>query len=182
MIGGRRALLLGAAALAGANARAQAPVGKVLDIEAHIIDIVGVELSLDAALRDLGAKVTEREVVIALEADVLFDFDKAELKPVAVGALEKVAGILKRMGNAPVTVEGHTDAKGKDDYNQKLSDRRAASVRDWLVKQGGVAAGRMSAKGFGRTRPVAPNGKPDGSDDPEGRQKNRRVEIRVRKA
>ena len=113
---------------------------------------------------------------------MLFDFDKAELKPASVGALEKVAGILKRMGNAPVTVEGHSDAKGKDDYNQRLSDRRAASVRDWLVKQGGVAAGRMSAKGFGRTRPVAPNAKPDGSDDPEGRQKNRRVEIRVRKA
>ena len=69
-----------------------------------------------------------------------------------------------------------------DDYNQKLSERRAAAVRDWLVKPGDVAPARLSAKGFGPAKPVAPNAKPDGSDDPEGRQKNRRVEIRVRKA
>jgi outer membrane protein OmpA-like peptidoglycan-associated protein len=55
-------------------------------------------------------------------------------------------------------------------------------VKDWLVKSGGIGANRLSAKGFGKTKPVAPNAKPDGSDDPEGRQKNRRVEIRVRKA
>ena len=177
-----RLALLGALALLPWAARAQAPRGEVLDIKPEILDIVGVDLPVDAALRNLGATVSDRAVVIALDADVLFDFDKAELKPAALDRLAQVAGVLKKMGKSPVAVEGHTDAKGKDDYNQKLSERRAAAVRDWLVKPGGVAPGRLSAKGFGPTRPVAPNARPDGADDPEGRQKNRRVEIRVRKA
>jgi outer membrane protein OmpA-like peptidoglycan-associated protein len=76
-------------------------------------------------------------------------------------------------------VEGHTDAKGAEQYNQELSVRRATSVRDWLVRSAGLRAGSVTAVGFGETRPVAPNAKADGSDDPEGRQRNRRVEIVV---
>lgn len=160
---------------------AQITAGKVLDIEAKILDIKGIALGLEGALKDLGAKVTETEIVIALDADVLFDFDKHDLKPAAVDTLTKVAEVLKGMGQAPATIEGHTDGKGKPDYNQKLSERRANSVMAWLVKTAGIAAARLSAKGLGMTKPVAPNVKPDGSDDPEGRQKNRRVEIRVKK-
>jgi outer membrane protein OmpA-like peptidoglycan-associated protein len=76
-------------------------------------------------------------------------------------------------------VEGHTDAKGTDAYNDRLSQRRARSVRDWLVREAGVAPTRIGTLGFGERRPVAPNERPDGSDDPEGRQRNRRVEILV---
>jgi outer membrane protein OmpA-like peptidoglycan-associated protein len=76
-----------------------------------------------------------------------------------------------------VRIEGHTDAKGSDAYNQKLSERRAQSVRQWLVQKEGVDGSKMAPQGFGARKPVAPNNKPDGSDDPEGRQKNRRVEI-----
>ena len=77
-------------------------------------------------------------------------------------------------------VEGHTDAKGDDAYNQRLSDRRADSVRQWLARQR-LGSLKFSAKGFGETQPVAPNTKPDGADDPDGRQKNRRVEIVIGK-
>jgi outer membrane protein OmpA-like peptidoglycan-associated protein len=164
------------------TAWAQSPPGKVLDIESKVLDIVGITRGLEGALKDLGAKVTEKEIVIELDADVLFDFDKHDLKPAAVDTLTKVAGVLKEIGKAPATIEGHTDGKGSSDYNQKLSDRRAGSVKDWLVKQGGIERARLTSKGFGMTRPVAPNTKPDGSDDPEGRRKNRRVEIRVKKS
>jgi outer membrane protein OmpA-like peptidoglycan-associated protein len=161
---------------------AQSPPGKVLDIESNVLDIVGIARGLEGTLKDLGAKVTEREIVIELDADVLFDFDKHDLRPAAVGTLTKVADALKEMGKAPATIEGHTDGKGSSDYNQKLSDRRAGSVKDWLITRGGVERARLTSKGFGMTRPLAPNTKPDGSDDPEGRRKNRRVEIRVKKS
>ncbi len=163
------------------SAWAQSPPGKVLVIESKVLDIVGIARGLEGTLKDLGAKVTAKEILIELDADVLFDFDKHDVKPAAVDTLTKVADVLKQTGKAPATIEGHTDGKGSSEYNQKLSDRRAKSVEDWLVKQGGVERARLTSKGFGMTRPVAPNTKPDGSDDPEGRRKNRRVEIRVKK-
>jgi outer membrane protein OmpA-like peptidoglycan-associated protein len=171
------ALLMGIASLAGA----QAPTGKVLEIQGQVLDIVGLTRGVEGSLEDLGAKVVGQEIVIELSADVLFDFDKAELKPAAVESLTKVADVLKGMPTAPATVDGHTDGKGAPDYNQKLSERRASAVRDWLVKQGGVPTARLTARGFGMSRPIVPNTKQDGTDDPEGRQKNRRVEIRVKK-
>ncbi len=76
-----------------------------------------------------------------------------------------------------VRIEGHTDSKGAPAYNQKLSEQRAASVKNWLVEHGGLKKVGFQTKGFGASNPAAPNTKPDGSDDPEGRQKNRRVEI-----
>jgi outer membrane protein OmpA-like peptidoglycan-associated protein len=164
----------------GLAAQTQPP--KVLPIESKVLDIVGVSLGLDAQLKDLGAKVLGNEIVIELAADVLFDFDKHAIKPEAVPSLTKVAAVLKELPKSPASVEGHTDGKGDETYNLKLSERRAGAVKDWLVKDGGIAANRLSAKGFGKSKPVAPNAKTDGSDDPQGRQKNRRVEIRVRKA
>ena len=73
-------------------------------------------------------------------------------------------------------IEGHTDSKGTDEYNQKLSEARAATVRDWLADKGFVPAA-TPIQGYGEKRPVAPNATPDGKDDPVGRQKNRRVEV-----
>ena len=163
------------------QADAQTPPGKILDVQGKVLDIVGVARGLEGALQDLGAKVVGQEIVIELAADVLFDFDKADLKPAAVESLSKVAEVLKGMPDAPATIDGHTDGKGGADYNQKLSARRASAVRDWLVKEGSVPPARLTARGFGMTRPIAPNTKQDGADDPDGRQKNRRVEIRVKK-
>jgi photosystem I P700 chlorophyll a apoprotein A2 len=112
---------------------------------------------------------------------VLFDFDKAEIKKEAEPSLQKVATVLNANPSAKVAIEGHTDGKGADAYNQKLSEQRAAAVKQWLVANGRVADANIATRGWGRTKPLAHNTKPDGSDDPEGRAKNRRVEIVVRK-
>jgi len=158
---------------------------EVLTIKPEILELRGVGAAMKAqvqglqgALKDLGAKVTGREIKINLAADVLFDFDKSDLRPEAGPALEKVVAVLQAYPKAAVLIEGHTDGKGNDQYNQKLSERRADSVRRWLAEHGVGAA--MTTRGWGKTRPVAPNTKPGGADDPDGRQKNRRVEITVK--
>jgi len=109
-------------------------------------------------------------------ADALFEFDKAALTPDAEETLKALTPLLAKAGAHPAKVEGHTDAKGTDAYNQPLSERRAQAVKEWLVGHGALPAA-TPALGWGKRRPVAPNAKPDGSDDPLGRQKNRRVEV-----
>jgi outer membrane protein OmpA-like peptidoglycan-associated protein len=142
-------------------------------------------LSAGAAALPAGAMSLREErgaLRFTLGADVLFDFDRAELRreadPVLRRLVEEVAARVPG-GSARYRVEGHTDWVGGDAYNQRLSERRAASVRDWLVRGGGVTPARVRTEGFGEARPVAPNARPDGSDDPEGRQRNRRVEVVV---
>jgi len=190
---GVAAVLAGAPALAqdkysdpdapAVGAAAQAALGgaRVLDISGSVRDIAGITLGVEGLLRDLGARVTAQEIRIELQADVLFDFDQADLRPEAEATLRKVAEVIRAQPGL-VSVEGYTDSKGADAYNQKLSESRATAVKGWLVRQGGVEAARVAARGLGETRPVAPNTKPDGSDDPQGRQRNRRVEIVIRKS
>lgn len=125
------------------------------------------------AIRTEEAKCTKRFLV---GADALFEFDKATLNPDAEETLAALLPLLAKAGKHPATIEGHTDAKGSDAYNQTLSEKRAQTVKDWLVARGAVAAS-TPIQGWGKRRPVAPNAKSDGSDDPQGRQKNRRVEV-----
>jgi outer membrane protein OmpA-like peptidoglycan-associated protein len=194
----RRAVLV--AALVGGNAFAQAPEidpdspathrravealagakplpieGQPLEIVPVVLEVKGVALGVDGLLRDLNAEVRGREVRIAMSADVLFDFDKADLRKEARPELEKLAAVLNEYPNATARIEGHTDGKGDPAYNQKLSERRAETIRKWLESEG--VKTRLSSQGFGKTKPIAPNTRPDGKDDPAGRQKNRRVEI-----
>ncbi len=105
-------------------------------------------------------------------SDVLFDTGSSTLRTGAREKLAKVSGILLAYPGLNLQVEGHTDSVGGDEYNQRLSELRAASVRDYLIQQG-VARAAVTARGFGKTQPVASN------DTPEGRQQNRRVEIVV---
>jgi outer membrane protein OmpA-like peptidoglycan-associated protein len=170
---------------AGAHGDVFTLKGEVLDLKPQILEIKGVASGVKAqvgdvqgALKDLGAKVTGREIKINLSADVLFDFDKWDLRPEAGPALEKVLAVLQGYPKAAVVIEGHTDGKGNDQYNQRLSERRAESVRMWLAQHGSGAA--ITTRSWGKARPVAPNTRPNGADDPKGRQKNRRVEITVR--
>jgi len=149
---------------------------------ARIINIVGVTSGIQGVLQDLGAKVVGHEVRIDLAADVLFDFDKYTLLPKASDTLQKVGQVAGSYPSSPIQIEGHTDGKGTHPYNMKLSENRADSVKAWLVQNASVAGSRISTRGWGETKPIAPNKKPDGSDDPEGRQKNRRVEIVLTKA
>ena len=160
--------------------------GSVVPISGTVVPLGGVTSgvsgkteALQAALADLGATATPMEIRIELSSDVLFDFDKATLLPKAIPTLEKVATVLGSYPNAECTVEGHTDALGDAQYNQKLSERRADSVKQWLTAHGVQA--RFTIHGYGKTKPVAPNTLPNGKDNPEGRQKNRRVEIVVKK-
>ena len=105
-------------------------------------------------------------------SDVLFDTGRYTLKPGAREKLSKVAGILLAYPGLNIEVDGHTDNVGGDEYNQKLSDQRSGSVRDYLVAQG-VETNSVTAKGFGRNQPVSTN------DTAVGRQANRRVELVV---
>jgi len=129
----------------------------------------------------IDVRETATEVKIALSAEILFDFDKAPLRPAAHEPLEQVATLIRKYPDTKILVEGHTDALGSDEYNLSLSRSRSDSVRDWLVQIGSVPLARIETKGWGKSRPVAPNTNPDNSDNPEGRQKNRRVEITVKK-
>lgn len=113
-----------------------------------------------------------------MSSDVLFDFDKAELKPEAVPVLEKAAEIIRAKGKGAVAVTGHTDSKGDDAYNRKLSLARAETVKKWFVDKG--LTNEFTVAGKGETDPVAENENSDGSDNPEGRAKNRRVGILVK--
>jgi outer membrane protein OmpA-like peptidoglycan-associated protein len=149
----------------------------VLDLSYPVIDLKIAASETAGKVEALAIKETPTEVRIELAADVLFDFDKATIKPQAGAALKNVAAVLKDKAKGPVRIEGHTDAKGSDAYNQNLSVRRADAVRQWLVEKEGLKGVRITTQGFAARNPVAPNAKPDGSDNPEGRQRNRRVEI-----
>jgi outer membrane protein OmpA-like peptidoglycan-associated protein len=163
------------------NAEIRPITGEIRRIEGLQTVISGAVISLEAVQRGLQQGGLEVRSVnggleVMLPGDVLFDFDKATIRANAVPILEKVAAAARQTGNRPIRVEGHTDAVGQPAYNQKLSQARAQSVVQWLVK-GGIPTARLSAQGFGATRPVAPNKTPDGKDDPAGRQNNRRVTV-----
>jgi outer membrane protein OmpA-like peptidoglycan-associated protein len=168
------ASVFGALLLAPLRAQEPNEKFKVLDLVFRVVDLGG-------KVQDLQMKETKTEVRIDLAADVLFDFDKADIKPAASDSLKKVADVIREKGRGTVRIEGHTDAKGSDAYNQRLSQRRADAVRTWLVQKENLKGVAFQTAGHGSKIPVAPNTKPDGSDDPEGRQKNRRVEIVIQK-
>jgi outer membrane protein OmpA-like peptidoglycan-associated protein len=127
------------------------------------------------AIRTEETKCTKR---FSVGADALFEFDKASLTPDAEETLNALVPLLSKDGRQapPAMIEGHTDGKGSDAYNQTLSEKRAQTVKDWLVAKD-VLPATTPIQGWGKRRPVAPNAKPDGSDDPAGRQRNRRVEV-----
>src|SRR5262245_26796349 len=104
---------------------------------------------------------------------VNFDFDKYDIRPDARPILDEAAKVLKESGDVNISVDGYTDSIGTEAYNQKLSERRARAVAEYLERQG-VAANRMTVRGFGKSNPVASNA------TPEGRAQNRRVELLVK--
>lgn len=118
-------------------------------------------------------------IAYSINADVLFDFDRAEIKPAAAAELDRVAKAIRTEvpATAAIRIDGHTDAVGDDTYNQRLSERRAAAVADWLATNARIDRGRLRPAGYGERKPVAPNTNADGSDNPAGRTKNRRVVL-----
>jgi outer membrane protein OmpA-like peptidoglycan-associated protein len=119
----------------------------------------------------LETRDTARGLVVNM-SDVLFDSAKFTLRPAAREKLAKISGIVLAYPSLQLAIEGNTDSVGGDTYNQTLSENRAGSVRDYLATEG-IPTGSMTARGFGKTQPVASN------DTAGGRQQNRRVELVV---
>jgi outer membrane protein OmpA-like peptidoglycan-associated protein len=135
------------------------------------LDAEGRAQQLEAQLKEMEAKKTDRGMVITL-GDVLFDTNQAQLKSGGMRNVQKLADFFKQYPQRNVMIEGFTDSVGSNSRNQQLSDQRANSVRVALVGMG-IGSGRISARGFGESYPVA------GNDTAAGRQLNRRVEIIV---
>ena len=158
-------------------------------IEKKVVDIIGIPKELagagvaltgrvakvETALKDLGAKVSETEIRMELSGDILFDFDKSSIRSDAREALGKVAVVIRAYPGRIVLIEGHTDSKGSEKYNTKLSLRRAESVKRWLQERENLINTTFRTKGWGESKPRATN------KTEEGRQKNRRVEIIIKK-
>ena len=158
--------LIGAAAGAAVGAAAGAGVGKMMDKQ---------EAEMRQALADSEAAAVRREgelLAITLKGDVSFDLDSDVVRPGLYNELDRIAQIMIKYPQTSILVEGHTDSTGSETYNQQLSERRANGVKNLLVQRG-VQTSRVNILGYGESRPVATN------DTPEGRQMNRRVEIRI---
>jgi len=181
-------LVLATAMLPQRTAADSAITTKVLDIVSHVEDMTGHVQSMSAQIntmvgksKDIAVKQSRTEVRIELAADVLFDFDSAQIQAKARPSLARIAQFIGRSAQGQVRILGYTDGKGSAAYNQGLSERRATSVKRWFVDKDGLQRVDFATQGLGARNPVAPNTKPSGADNPEGRKKNRRVEIIVHK-
>lgn len=145
-----------------ANGRAQKAEGEKAVLRAQLL----AQLNSVLQTRD-----TARGLIVNMSG-ALFQTGSAELQPAVREKLAKIAGIVSSHPGLSLSVEGHTDSVGSDEYNQRLSEKRAQSAQGYLVSQG-VSANSITSKGFGKTSPIESN------DTPEGRQKNRRVEMVV---
>ncbi|SFR52914.1 Outer membrane protein OmpA [Marinobacter daqiaonensis] len=132
------------------------------------------EAQLRRKLEGTGVRVVREgdRIDLVMPGNITFDTDQSSIKPSFTGVLESVALVLKEFDQTRIRIEGHTDSRGSDSYNQLLSEQRAGSVRDFLLNQG-IAPARTSAVGYGERRPVATN------DTAVGREQNRRVELKL---
>ncbi len=158
------------------------------NINYYKVNIIGVareietqSTTIQTAIKDLEARETELDIQIQLSGDVLFDFDKCDILSDAEAALKKIGLLITAYKSPQVIISGHTDSKGSESYNQRLSEKRSESVKKWFLENVEIGACIMKTFGYGETRPVALNCNSDGSDNPEGRKKNRRVEIVIEK-
>jgi outer membrane protein OmpA-like peptidoglycan-associated protein len=160
-----------------------AVVGDQIQAGDQKLDARGQEIAKNRALieelkrKNLEVHETNRGVVVNLP-DVLFEFNKYQLTGDARAKVRDIAEVLDgpRVQNRQVSIEGHTDSIGSDQYNLRLSQQRAHAVSSGLESDG-VSASRLHTRGFGKKYPIAPNKNPNGSDNSAGRAKNRRVEV-----
>ena len=124
-------------------------------------------------------KVTEKneKITIELPSDVLFEFAKHSISPKNLSILNQIATEIHSKEVSRIIVEGHTDDKGSDQFNQDLSEKRAKAVAEWLIQSEAMNRKNITSVGYGEKRPLMPKVKPDDIDDPDRRAKNRRVNI-----
>jgi len=150
--------------------RAQARA-KEIEEERDLNDRLAAQVRrLQAQVAELQARETQRGWILTLGSDLLFDLGQAKLKPGGRRAIANLARFMRQYPERGIVIEGFTDSSGTPEMNQRLSERRAAAVRQALVREG-IAPNRIVARGLGASYPVASN------DDAGGRQLNRRVEI-----
>jgi outer membrane protein OmpA-like peptidoglycan-associated protein len=166
---------LAATALAQSTSKEKELQQKETELQKKEDDLDRQRRELDDARKQLRLEETAQSVTIRLEGDVLFDTGKAQLRPEAQSALEKVAVVLAQFPGAKVEIDGHTDSKGGPAMNLALSEKRAVAVSEFLKKRTELARINFITHGFGETKPIASN------DTDEGREQNRRVEIVVEK-
>ncbi|TRO81209.1 outer membrane beta-barrel domain-containing protein [Trichloromonas acetexigens] len=118
-----------------------------------------------------GVVVDEKGCPVSFTMQIEFDFDKADIRPMYHNQLKEAADFINKYPANQILVAGHTDSKGSDAYNKKLSQRRADNVRKYLVNKFGISANKLVARGYGESQPIASN------DTDAGRQQNRRVEV-----
>ncbi|MBI2396846.1 MAG: OmpA family protein [Xanthomonadales bacterium] len=140
---------------------------------------VGVQTDTGSVLIGLGAVVEGDRIQVNLEGDVLFDFDSSRLAPAAKARLAQVATLIRAKAVGAAHVIGHTDALGRDDYNARLSRERALAVIRHLHDAEGIPYGVLVGHGVGAKHPLAANTLANGADNPQGRARNRRVEIQI---
>jgi outer membrane protein OmpA-like peptidoglycan-associated protein len=165
-LGSRNQVVEGAAGAAPSAGGAAPP--------ATVAEVLG---DAGALIEQLGARVSADRIELSLGSDVLFDFNSAAIQQAALPRLAQVGELIRQRGRGQVLVIGHTDAIGDEASNLALSRRRAQAVADWLQQHASVEPARLRLQGLGETQPVAPNTRADGSDHPEGRARNRRVDI-----
>jgi outer membrane protein OmpA-like peptidoglycan-associated protein len=174
------AALVGALLLGHGAATAQEPDGGVAETPIHDLQLPIHDLTLSVSSLDGSFTDSEntRERTVTLAADLLFEFDKADLGSQSRSSLEKAAEVLRQAaGGKSVNIDGYTDSAGEDTYNQQLSEARARTVEAALTSLVPGAGVTFVVAGHGEADPVAPN-EIDGVDNPDGRAENRRVEIR----
>lgn len=154
-----------------AELRAEALEAQAQAYQSRAQELEQTLLSMESEVASLKAERTEAGIVLTLE-DILFDVNKADLKPGADRTLDRVAEFLNKYEDRELEINGYTDATGSEEYNEDLSAQRAQSVQEALVERG-VSSNRISIEGLGESNPVASN------ETPAGRQQNRRVEIVV---
>jgi outer membrane protein OmpA-like peptidoglycan-associated protein len=119
----------------------------------------------------------EKNKIFVLQ-NIYFGYDSADIRPQAAKELNKLVELLNDNPEIKIEMSSHTDSVASNEYNIALSQRRAESTVAYLIRKG-VSPGRLVAKGYGETKPIARNTHPDGTDNPEGRQRNRRTEFKI---
>lgn len=144
-------------------------------------------LNLDSLIKEGYKEIHKDLYLVPIEIgqvvrlnNVFFDFDKWDLRPESFIELDRVVKLLQENPAIEIEMSAHTDSHGSDEYNFKLSDSRARSCMEYILSKG-ISSSRITSRGYGETMPVAPNSNADGSDNPEGRQLNRRVEFKIMK-
>jgi outer membrane protein OmpA-like peptidoglycan-associated protein len=171
--------IIGAAGGAGVGAAAGGKKGAVIGGAAGAVvgGLIGHYMDeQEKKLQTVEGATVERDgenLKLTFDSAILFDTNKTDLKATSMDNLTKVASVLTEYPKTDLIIEGHTDSQGTETYNQDLSERRADSVKSFLIEKG-VAPSRLQTRGYGEMSPIASN------DSAEGRSQNRRVEVKIK--